>query len=75
MVSFRLPVCTVFLIAIVFQVSALDSYIAAVYEHAVVLSEATSTPVTPKEAFSLMDKNLDILEGAVRAAAEQVRWI
>ncbi|XP_078505350.1 pantetheinase [Lissotriton helveticus] len=48
-----------------------DRYIAAVYEHAVVLPDATETPVTPSEALKVMNKNIDVLEKAVKAAAEK----
>lgn len=63
--------------AIVFILSvlkayALDSYIAAVYEHSVILSEETNLPVSPEDALVLMNKNMDVLEIAIKAAAQQV---
>lgn len=51
---------------------ALDKYTAAVYEHAVILSEATTKPVSPEEALKLMNQNMDILEDAIQKAAKQV---
>ncbi|XP_061479845.1 pantetheinase-like [Rhineura floridana] len=72
MAIFQLPIYAAFLIGVTLPASALeDTFVAAVYEHAVILSGATPTLVTPKDALSLMNKNLDILEGAVKAAAEQ----
>ena len=39
------------------EACALDSYVAAIYEHGVVLSEDTEVPVSPEEALVLTDKN------------------
>ncbi|CAM4547297.1 unnamed protein product, partial [Caretta caretta] len=39
---------------------ALDSYIAVVYEHSVILSEDTKIPVSPEDDLMLMNKNLDV---------------
>ncbi|XP_062953013.1 pantetheinase-like [Cynocephalus volans] len=55
----------------VLKASSLDTFIAAVYEHAVILPNATLTPVSREEAFELMSQNLDVLEGAITAAAKQ----
>uniref|UniRef100_A0A673U7G5 Vanin 3 n=1 Tax=Suricata suricatta TaxID=37032 RepID=A0A673U7G5_SURSU len=52
-------------------VSALDTFIAAVYEHAVILPNRTETLVPKEEALVLMNKNLDVLENAVQLAARQ----
>ena len=41
-------------------------------EHAVILPNDTETPVSPEEALFLMNKNIDILEKAIKQAAEQV---
>ncbi|XP_044304940.1 pantetheinase-like [Varanus komodoensis] len=53
------------------RVFALDKYIAAVYEHAVILAPNTTQPVSPEEALKFMNKNMDILEKAIKAAAKQ----
>lgn len=52
--------------------SALDKYIAAVYEHSVVLAKPTPKPVSSEEALKLMNKNMDVLEEAIKLAAKQV---
>ncbi|XP_061846701.1 pantetheinase isoform X2 [Colius striatus] len=64
------------LCAAVFALTALhtlgsDTFIAAVYEHAVILPEATSKPVSPEDALALMNRNMDVLEGAIKEAAQQ----
>ncbi|XP_028914193.2 vascular non-inflammatory molecule 3 isoform X2 [Ornithorhynchus anatinus] len=46
-----------------------DSFIAAVYEHAVILPNGTQSPVTQDDALMLMNKNLDVLEKAIKQAA------
>lgn len=56
----------------VLSVSALDTFTAAVYEHAVILPNRTKTPVSKEEALLLMNKNIDVLEKAVKQAARQV---
>ncbi|XP_042319095.1 pantetheinase-like [Sceloporus undulatus] len=71
MVTFQFSTYALFLTGIVLQTSALDTYIAAVYEHAVILSGDTPELVTPEDALKLMNKNLDILEEAIKTAAEQ----
>ncbi|TFK09112.1 endophilin-B2 [Platysternon megacephalum] len=55
----------------VLKACALDSYIAAVYEHLIILSEDTKIPVSPEDALMLMNKNMDVLKGAIRTAALQ----
>ncbi|XP_075720425.1 pantetheinase-like isoform X2 [Rhinoderma darwinii] len=50
---------------------ALDTFIGAVYEHAVILPDETTTPISTREALNLMNKNMDILEEAVKTAAQQ----
>ena len=57
---------------ITLHVSALGTFKAAVYEHAVMLPNDTKTPVSSDEALFLMNKNIDILEKAIKQAAEQV---
>lgn len=56
----------------VFRVSSRDTFIAAVYEHAVILPNATLIPVSHEVALTLMNQNLDLLEAAVTSAANQV---
>ncbi|XP_006834785.1 PREDICTED: pantetheinase [Chrysochloris asiatica] len=55
----------------ILKVSAMDTFIAAVYEHAVVLGNTSLTPVSREEALALMNQNLDLLEGAITSAAMQ----
>ncbi|NP_999298.1 pantetheinase precursor [Sus scrofa] len=55
----------------VLKASSLDTFIAAVYEHAAILPDAPLTPVSHEEALMLMNRNLDLLEGAVTSAAKQ----
>ncbi|XP_059691523.1 pantetheine hydrolase VNN2 isoform X1 [Gavia stellata] len=50
---------------------ASDTFIAAVYEHAVILPDVTDDPVSPNDALALMNKNMDVLEGAIKEAAQQ----
>lgn len=57
---------------LVLSVGALDTFIAAVYEHAVIIPNRTATPVPKEEALLLMNKNIDVLEKAVKLAARQV---
>uniref|UniRef100_A0A803TAF8 Uncharacterized protein n=1 Tax=Anolis carolinensis TaxID=28377 RepID=A0A803TAF8_ANOCA len=57
MVTFQLAACSLLMTGIILQTSALDTYIAAVYEHAVILSGATPALgahiiVTPEEGIS-----------------------
>ncbi|XP_009317408.1 PREDICTED: LOW QUALITY PROTEIN: pantetheinase-like [Pygoscelis adeliae] len=61
----------VLLVLSALEACALDSYVAAVYEHNVVLSEDTEVPVCPEEALVLMDKNTVILETAIKEVARQ----
>lgn len=64
--------CTVLSAFCVLQASSLDTFVAAVYEHAVILPNSTLLPVSHSEALALMNRNLDLLEGAIVAAAKQV---
>lgn len=64
--------CAAFSVFCVLKVSSLDTFVAAVYEHAVILPSNTLLPVSPSEALALMNQNLDLLEGAIVSAAKQV---
>ncbi|NXY43483.1 VNN1 Pantetheinase, partial [Ceuthmochares aereus] len=55
----------------VLQALASDTFIAAVYEHSVILPNATDKPVSPNDALMLMNKNMDVLERAIKEAALQ----
>lgn len=59
----------------VLQALASSTFTAAVYEHAVILPDATDKPVSPEEALVLMNKNMDVLEEAVKEAAQQVEGV
>ncbi|XP_011354509.1 vascular non-inflammatory molecule 2 isoform X2 [Pteropus vampyrus] len=67
--SFQTSVAVFALITL--HVSALDTFIAAVYEHAVILPNETETPVSQEDALLLMNKNIDILEKIIKQAAEK----
>ncbi|XP_036727046.1 vascular non-inflammatory molecule 2-like isoform X1 [Balaenoptera musculus] len=67
--SFQTSVAVLALI--ILHVSALDTFKAAVYEHAVILPNHTETRVSQDDALLLMNKNIDILEIAIKQAAEQ----
>ncbi|XP_026702033.1 vascular non-inflammatory molecule 2-like isoform X1 [Athene cunicularia] len=55
----------------VLQALASDTFIAAVYEHAVILPDAAAEPVSPEDALALMNRNMDVLEEAIKEAAQQ----
>ncbi|NWS18810.1 VNN1 Pantetheinase, partial [Pachyramphus minor] len=55
----------------VLQALASNTFTAAVYEHAVILPAPTYKPVSPSDALALMNKNMDVLEGAIKEAAQQ----
>ena len=60
-------------VSCVLKASSLDTCIAAVYEHAVLLLNDTRTPVAhEEEALVLTNRNLGVLEGAITVAAKQV---
>lgn len=65
------PTFVAFLAQITLQVGALDTFIAAVYEHAVILPNKTEIPLSQDDALILMNKNIDILENAISQAAKQ----
>ncbi|NXY12393.1 VNN3 protein, partial [Pteruthius melanotis] len=53
------------------QALASDTFIAAVYEHAVILPDPSEEPLSPDDALALMNKNMDVLEGAIQEAAQK----
>ncbi|XP_066866905.1 vascular non-inflammatory molecule 3-like [Kogia breviceps] len=65
------PKCGAVLALFVLNVGTLATSIAAVYEHAVMLPNRTETPVPKEEALLLMNRNIDVLEKAVKLAARQ----
>nr|XP_001102153.2 pantetheinase [Macaca mulatta] len=67
----QLPACVAVLLFYVSRTSCQDTFTAAVYEHAVILPNVTLTPASREEALALMNRNLDILEGAITSAAQQ----
>uniref|UniRef100_A0A8C5YDZ7 Pantetheinase n=1 Tax=Microcebus murinus TaxID=30608 RepID=A0A8C5YDZ7_MICMU len=71
MIRSYFPKCVALFAFFVLSVGALDTFIGAVYEHAVVLPNSTETPVSKEEALLLMNKNIDVLEEAVKLAAKQ----
>lgn len=79
MVALRPHLSLVFLTGVIIGTSAVETFLAAIYEHAVILTGPTPKLVSPEEALNLMNRNLDILEKAIKTAAEQVQqmqgWI
>lgn len=71
MITHQLQTFMVILDLCVLKVSSLDTFIAAVYEHAVIQLSDTLIPVSHEKALTLMNQNLDILEGAITSAAQQ----
>ncbi|XP_038509385.1 pantetheinase isoform X3 [Canis lupus familiaris] len=71
MITSRLLVYVAVLVLCVIKVSSRDTFIAAVYEHAVKLPNATLVPVSHEEALAVMNQNLDLLEAAITSAANQ----
>ncbi|XP_054578506.1 pantetheinase [Eptesicus fuscus] len=71
MITSQLLACVAISVSCVLKASSLDSFVAAVYEHAVILPNATLTPVPRELALGLMSRNLDLLEGAITSAAKQ----
>ncbi|XP_004874617.1 vascular non-inflammatory molecule 3 [Heterocephalus glaber] len=71
MITLYFPKQVVIFGLFILNVRALDTFIAAVYEHAVILPNRTEKPVSHEEALLLMNKNIDVLEKAVKLAAQQ----
>ncbi|KAF7469725.1 pantetheine hydrolase VNN2 [Marmota monax] len=65
------PTSAVFFALITLPFCAPDTFKAAVYEHAVILPSGTEVPVSQDDALILMNKNIDILETAIKQAAGQ----
>lgn len=70
MVPSQTLLCAAVLALAVLQALASDTFIAAVYEHAVILPR-TVHKVSPDDALALMNKNMDVLERAIKEAAQQ----
>lgn len=71
MIALHFSKCVVIFVFLVPSAGALDTFIAAVYEHAVILPNTTEKPVSNEEALLLMNKNIDVLEKAVKLATKQ----
>ncbi|XP_017518149.2 pantetheinase [Manis javanica] len=71
MIASQLLAFVVISASCVLKSSSLDTFIAAVYEHAVILPSAPLHLVAREEALALMNQNLDLLEGAIASAAKQ----
>nr|XP_004651388.2 vascular non-inflammatory molecule 3 [Jaculus jaculus] len=71
MVPLHFPKCVVVFALFAQTMAVLDSFTAAVYEHAVLLPNATESPASREEALLLMNRNLDVLEKATKLAARQ----
>ncbi|NWI19349.1 VNN3 protein, partial [Crypturellus soui] len=56
---------------LVLPAGASERFTAAVYEHAVILPPPALLPPSAEEALALMDRNMDVLEKAVKEAARQ----
>ncbi|KAM6185222.1 pantetheine hydrolase VNN2-like [Rhynchocyon petersi] len=56
---------------LILKIGAWDTFLAAVYEHAVILPDETETPVSRDEALIFMNKNIDVLEKVIKQAAEK----
>lgn len=72
LVPFYFPKCTLSFTLFAQAVNAPNTFIAAVYEHAVILPNKTKTPVSMEKALFLMNKNIDILEKTIKLTAKQV---
>ncbi|KAB0366433.1 hypothetical protein FD754_010589 [Muntiacus muntjak] len=65
------PKYVAILVLFVLRVGALDTFLAAVFEYAVILPNRTETPVLKEAALLLMIKNIDVLEKALKLAVRQ----
>ncbi|XP_053566919.1 pantetheinase [Bombina bombina] len=67
-------ICFLFVIVAAFctcRSYTLKKFTAAVYEHVPIRPGSSMSPVTTEEAFANMNKNIDVLEKAVKSAARQ----
>ncbi|XP_006834784.1 PREDICTED: vascular non-inflammatory molecule 2 [Chrysochloris asiatica] len=71
MIRSSFPTSVAVFALLILNVGAKDTFIAAVYEHAVILPDKTETPVSEEDAFLLMNRNIDMLENAIKQAAKQ----
>ncbi|XP_001380578.2 pantetheinase [Monodelphis domestica] len=71
MIPFQLQSYIAFFALWAFKTNCLDTFIAAVYEHAVILPPDNIKLDSREEALALMNENMDILEEAVISAAKQ----
>lgn len=71
MASLHFPQWAVSFVLFAQAVGSMDTFIAAVYEHAVILPNKTESLVSTEEALLLINKNIDILERAIKLAARQ----
>lgn len=75
MITSQLLACGAVLLLCVLKASSQDTFLAAVYEHAVILPSTTLEPVSREEALRLMNRNLDVMERAIASAAKQVPFL
>ena len=68
------PKYVAILVLFILRVGALDTFLTSVFEHAVILPNRTETPVLKEEALLLMNKNIDVLEKALKLAARHTDW-
>ncbi|XP_058529768.1 pantetheinase isoform X2 [Ochotona princeps] len=71
MITPQLLACGAVLLLCVLKASSRDTFLAAVYEHAVILPSTTLEPVSREEALRSMNRNLDVMETAIASAAKQ----
>ncbi|MCQ8205887.1 hypothetical protein NP569_26740, partial [Vibrio parahaemolyticus] len=71
MASLHFPQWAVIFVFFAQAVGSMDTFIADVYEHAVILPNKTESHVSTEEALLLINKNIDILESAIKLSARQ----
>lgn len=70
MIPLYFPKCALSFSLFAQAVGAPNTFVAAVYEHVVILPNKTETSVSVEKALFLMNKNIDILEKAIKLAAK-----